>query len=73
MKTTPVEVKLNRGYRMQVTSKGISISILTAIAPYIISRSTQNRDSKCFGINFHSLAIIELYLQLFFTLSWSPI
>ena len=37
MKTTPVEVKLNGCYRMQVTSKGISISILTAIAPYIVS------------------------------------
>ena len=39
--------------RRKVNSKAFAIPILTACA-FIINYSSQNRDSKCFRINFSS-------------------
>ena len=54
------KIKLNGYYRTKVNSKAFAISILTA-STFIIY-SSQNRDSKCFRINFCSITAIEFHL-----------
>ena len=54
------KMELNGCYRTKVNSKAFAISILTAIN--YKSRGSQNRDSKCFRINFCSIMTIEFYL-----------
>ena len=47
-------------YRRKVNSKAFAIPILTASA---IKYSSQNRDSKCFRINFSSITTILLIMS----------
>ena len=54
-----LKIQLKGCYKMEINSKAFAIPILTAI----LSRCSQNRDSKCFRIYFHSIATLELYLK----------
>ena len=52
-------MELNGCYRIKVNSKAFAIPIL--LLDYK-GRCSQNRDSKCFRINFYSITTIEFHL-----------
>ena len=50
-----LKMEFNGCCRMKVNFKAFAIPILTAIVKHYKGKCTQNRNSKCFRINLHSI------------------
>ena len=67
-----LKMELKGCYRMNVNSKAFAIPILIVRICFSSWHDiSRNKDSKCFSIKFHSIATLELHLQLVFILFWS--
>ena len=60
MRENRLKVQFKDWYRMEINSKAFAIPILTAI----LSTINQMQLANCLRIYFHSIATLELYLQL---------